>query len=457
MTILHVASAVKGRAFGRMGLKGGVGLTFGTSLLIQVMNTLTGILTARLLGPEGKGLLATVVLWPSLIASLGNLGVSDAITYFTARDGRQSGSIMRAAARLAVPQIAVLMLIGLLTARVVLAPKGSNILTAGLLFTAYIPLALLIGYRTALLGGLLQFGRLNVVRLTVVALTLLGQVVLWRFSAFTVEHALAVIFVANIGTLLVTVLLVRAARQGAALDAVAAAPPLLAYGVRSHTANLATTLTDRLDQTLISVFLPPSALGLYVVAGTFSAATGLISGAFSTVSLPLVAGAVDDHARGEALSRVMRLTLLLSFATAAVLLPLAPLLLRLFFGAAFVPATATMRVLLLASVVVGAARVLLQGLRAFGRPLAAGAVGGVGSAITVITLALLLPRYGILGAALASLASASCTLSIGLWYAQSELGIDARRQVVPLWRDVRDLVDVGRDLLHKTADALAVR
>src|SRR5580692_7376963 len=48
--------------------------TFSTSLLIQACGVVTGILTARLLGPVGRGELAAVILWPTILSNLGLMG-----------------------------------------------------------------------------------------------------------------------------------------------------------------------------------------------------------------------------------------------------------------------------------------------------------------------------------------------------------------------------------------------
>ncbi|MCH7540941.1 MAG: hypothetical protein IH999_11195, partial [Proteobacteria bacterium] len=51
---------------------------------IQLSNLASGILAARLLGPEGRGELAVIILWPSLIAALGALGITESVIYHTA-------------------------------------------------------------------------------------------------------------------------------------------------------------------------------------------------------------------------------------------------------------------------------------------------------------------------------------------------------------------------------------
>ena len=98
------------------------------------------------------------------------------------------------------------------------------------------------------------------------------------------------------------------------------------------------------------------------------------------------------------LARLVRIVCAASVVSALVLVPLSPVLLRTFFGSAFMPALVPMRFLLFSSAVTGIARVALQGLRAFGWPLTAGVIGGAGTTATALALLLLLPKFGIVRA-----------------------------------------------------------
>src|SRR4051812_39221001 len=62
--------------------------TFGAQLAVTMINILTGILTARLLGPEGRGLLAVLTLWPQLLGHLAGSAFASGLVYYlkSARD-----------------------------------------------------------------------------------------------------------------------------------------------------------------------------------------------------------------------------------------------------------------------------------------------------------------------------------------------------------------------------------
>ena len=58
------------------------------SAALQGLGVLTGILLARGLGPTDRGAFAAMLLWPTLMVTLGSLGLISSFSYFTARGGR---------------------------------------------------------------------------------------------------------------------------------------------------------------------------------------------------------------------------------------------------------------------------------------------------------------------------------------------------------------------------------
>ena len=71
-------------------LKRDAALAVATGFAIQAVLILTGTLVARMLGPDGRGYLAALILWPWVITLFGNLGIPSALTYAIARDSSAS-------------------------------------------------------------------------------------------------------------------------------------------------------------------------------------------------------------------------------------------------------------------------------------------------------------------------------------------------------------------------------
>jgi O-antigen/teichoic acid export membrane protein len=100
--------------------------TYGSTLLGQSLilglGILTGILSARMLGPVGRGEYAAVIIWPMGIATLISLGINQAIAFSVGRRAFTISEVTTAAAIIGLVQSALSIVIGLLIVPCVLYP-----------------------------------------------------------------------------------------------------------------------------------------------------------------------------------------------------------------------------------------------------------------------------------------------------------------------------------------------
>jgi O-antigen/teichoic acid export membrane protein len=182
---------------------------------------------------------------------------------------------------------------------------------------------------------------------------------------------------------------------------------------------------------MISVLLGPATLGLYVIAVTLTSATSLVGSSIAIVALPQVAGLADARQRAVAARRMVVLAAGAATLVAVPLALVAPLLIRLFFGTSFERAGNVCRVLLIAGVLLATSRALAATLTALGRPLDAGIPELVGLAMTAVALAALLPLFGLMGAAVASLLAYGASLAWMLRRGARALDLPLRSLLVP--------------------------
>jgi O-antigen/teichoic acid export membrane protein len=425
-----------------MGLRGAVlGMTaigndrplttsFGTSIAIHGLNVATGVLLARSLGPQGRGELAAVMIWPGLLAAVGSVGVVDAITVHTARANTSIGTLLGTGITLCLLQSGVLVAAGMLVVTVALAHYGSHTLHWAYLFLAYIPLYLLAMYLMAILNGMGRYSRFHALRFLVIGASTAGLVTLALVDRLTVGGATVVFLLAHVAALVASALGLRTMLPTLRVDK-EVARNLLWFGVRSHSGNLTSMLNERLDQLLISILLAPTQLGLYVIAVTLTSLTGLVGSSVSLVALPSLAQLPPGPAREQAAQRLVASTLIGSLAVTVPVLLLLPWLIGTFFGSSFQAAAPSARVLLLAAVVFSTNRVLSAILRAVGRPLDAGWAELLALAVTSVGLATLLPALGLLGAAVTSLLAYASSMGWMTYRAKSALGVPARSLLLP--------------------------
>jgi antigen flippase len=198
------------------------------------------------------------------------------------------------------------------------------------------------------------------------------------------------------------------------------------YGARDYPGGLADFTTLRLDQLMLGAMASNVAIGLYVVAVRLSETTTLAASALAQALMPEVATARTSKEAELLVARMLRLTI---YMHAVILIPLllsAPLILRLLFGASFVPAAGALRWLLVAAGVWGISSIVISGLRGFGYPVLSTLARFSAAVITAIALLILLPRFGITGAAIASLIGYSVMSLVALL-------VFVRKRQLSLW------------------------
>jgi O-antigen/teichoic acid export membrane protein len=417
-------------------LRGSLAGSFATSGAIQLLNVITGVLLARALGPTGRGELAAILLWPGLLVVVGSLGIGDSIAYHTARRTASVRTIVGTTAVLWAIQSTVVVALGAALVPLVLGRFGVHVTHLALLYLVYCPFFLAIVYVMSLLQGLRRFRAFQALRLSQIVLTAIGLGVCAALARLSVGTAVVVYLGAFV---------VVAAAAGLLLRHVCAQRPtfdrglagtLLRFAVRSHTGNVSSLFNERLDQLVISVFLAPFQLGLYVVAVTLTSLTSLIGHSVSMIALPVVAAKEPGLARAAVVRRYIRVTILGATALTLPMIVLTPAVIAVFFGDGFAPAATVTRVLLVAAVVLTTTRLVQSMLKAAGRPLDASISEFVALAVTFVSLAVLLPWLGILGAGIASLFAYSVSAAWTANRAASALGLSSVRLL--LFRPAKD-------------------
>jgi O-antigen/teichoic acid export membrane protein len=429
-------------------------LSFASSTGIQALNVLTGVLLARTLGPHGRGELAALVLWPSILAAVGNLGVIDAVTYYSARSKTSVGTIVGSSLVLGVCQSAFLITVGFFLFPLVLSHYDQHALHTAYLFLVFVPINILTLNLAGAVNGLHRFLWFQGVRLMVVGATVVGLLAFAFARALTPQTAVLVYLAANLITLCTAAVLYRLADRSPLRFKYKVARELLSFGVRSHLGNVSSLLNERLDQLVISVFLAPTKLGLYVVAVTLCSLTTLVGSSVSLVALPTLARLRGVAERARAARRLVGLTAAGSAVLTLPVIAFTPLVIEIAFGSPFRSAAVVSRILLVAAVILSTNRALGSILTGIGRPLDAGIAESLALVATFAGLAALLPAFGLVGAGIASLIAYSVSSVWMIHRATKALDLSASQLLLPERRDVGALL---RLLFFSRAPAPAER
>jgi O-antigen/teichoic acid export membrane protein len=322
--------------------------TFATSSFILICHTATGILTARLLLPEGRGALAAILVWPQLVANIGLMNLNTAITR---RASQPDASVQQVAATglyLSVALAAITMAMSILLLPILLGEARSQWLeiTRSYLL-AFLPLHFSGTILIAVRHAQQKFTQFNILRSLQAAVYLLGLIILWLSQGVTVE---AVLWFNWLGTAVVAVvqwvegrslLLTRPSWR----EAVA----LMVMASRFKVASLAATVAHECDRLVIVTVLDTATIGLYAVAVTAATSgLGVLTSSFQSVLLPKVARQTEAADQRQLLGRGLRYAMVLSVGMGSGLILALPVLMPLLFGAEFIPAIVPAMVLVVA-------------------------------------------------------------------------------------------------------------
>jgi len=376
--------------------------TLVTRLLVIATSLLTGVITARLLGAEGRGELAAILTWPQFLSYALTLGIPYALIFNLKKHPEDESKIFSASLYLGLILGAVAASIGIVFMPQWLAKYSPDVirLAQWLMLTA--PLVLLSTITTKTLEARSEFRIANQTNYLQTLLTLLVLVLLALLHALTPWTAAltySLTWLPLTGWMLAHLL---KSYQLSVWGLGKYFKELLSYGLRSYGIDLISTLSGQIGQALVVGLLIPKELGLYAVALSVSRMLGVFQGSIVTVLLPKVSACPVEQVI-TVTGRAARLSGALTGLAAIVVILVCPLLLQVIYGAEFLEAASVLRILVIEAAVGSTAWVLAQAFMGLGRPGVVTVLQGVGLALNVPLLIFLIPRFGINGAGLALL------------------------------------------------------
>ncbi len=385
---------------------------------------------ARLLGPSSRGLISLSLMsvaFGTLVAGLGGEGT---IIFWSAGSKKAFSTWL--------PAVLSWALLGCTLASTLWAllywhfhPVFLHGISPALalLVLLSIPAATLFSYAMSLLTGLENFRlRSSLALLRQVAGVLLFLVLI-LFLGRSTEAAL----LANLGGLVIVIVvasfLLRDALSGfwKVHRALPNFKPTLAYGVRGQLGNLATFFTYRFDVFIVNYFLDPAQLGLYALGVVISESLWQFPQAVASAVCPRTARTGRDEAT-RFTCFVMRQVFFISCLGGAAIAVASPLVIPLVFGASFKPSVQVIWWILPGTVALSLAKVACSDLAGRGKNGYSSVTSLICFAITLGLDWFLIPRIGILGAALAS--SMAYTIDTVL------ILIALRHEVRTTWKDL---------------------
>lgn len=386
-------------------------ITYVYSVLGLSANLITGVVSARALGPDGRGVTVGLSAFTQLIGFFFAMGAAQGLSYFIAREPNQGPRLFTTWIVILLPLTLVAALLAELLLATVFSAHNAEAIAVGRWFVVTVVLAIALELNSGLLLGAQDFTFFNMLRFAQPAMMAASYLVLWGLGRLTVTSAL---IAPTIGTGIVLAIGIwrSVVRIGLARPDFKLGRRTLWYAIRGHGLLIATNVNARLDLAILPAFADASRVGLYAVATNVSLIVYQLSNTFSALVLASAAGE-PERARDRVLGSLYA-TLAVAGALALAIGLFAGPLLRLVYGTPFRGAAPALRLLLPGAVLFAASAILSAGVYAAGRPLTTSAAQLVGMLVTVVGLSVFLRGGGITAAALVSTAAYSTVFAASL-------------------------------------------
>lgn len=195
----------------------------------------------------------------------------------------------------------------------------------------------------------------------------------------------------------------------------------LNFGIRSYVANLMQFMNYRLDALIVNGLLGIVSVGYYSIATAMAETLWYGANAVALVMFPHVSS-LERKEADRITPVVCRNAVFMTLIGAVVMFAVSRQLVLFVFGPGMVPVLHPLWLLLPGIVALSAAKVISSYLSGIGKPTYSTYVGAGTVVLTVILDLLLIPLYGINGAAVASSIVYSCTAVAYVWIFKRESG-----------------------------------
>jgi len=400
-----------------------VGWAFAGSIVILILHFFQKPIIARYLGPDGLGLFFMVTMITGIITVIAGVGFDNAIIKYVAEykdtKDRLHAIVSSALITMAVFGVfasIVLFILSDIFASVFCMPSLSFLLK---IYAFVFPFSLVFGIILGFFNGLREmkyYALFNILNRIMILLL----IVTFLFFGFGVEGALIGDMLALIGVVVIAAIIMKKFIHIIILDYKKNTKKLASFGSRMMGVNSINLTQYQADSLLIGYFLTATDLGYYAVAVSLSRFFWRVPQSIQMVTYPATS---EYWSKGihESLSKMINKSMKYS---ACILLTIglgtgffAKDIITFLFGNEFIYAVLPLQILLIGTVINGAtSRPIGGSLAGAGHPGLDLIKVSISATVNVLLNILLIPSFGIIGAAVATTISLLMTSALGIFF-----------------------------------------
>jgi len=382
-------------------------ITFVTRVLTSIFGIGVVIIIARMLGPEGQGIYSLAVLLPAFLLMFVSSGINLASSFYVAKRKYPPKEVFGNNIILTVLISSLAILAGL-----IIIFFFSDRLFPGVekkylvLALSLIPLYIFFNFISHILLGLQKIKKYNAVSffqgftfLILVGILLIG-------FHFGVRAAILAQFFSFLLTGIVLFFLVKKEVQGVVLKLNKNyLKDTIVYGFKLYLGGIFYFLHHRVNLLLINFFINPVAVGLYSVSVGLAEGVWFLSTSAATVLFPKVSSETNEKNLKEFTPMVCRSILFVTLVISVLLFILGDWIIPLLYSGKFLGSIQPFRILLIGTFVASGWQMLVNDLAARGKPILGTYIAGISVVVNIILNIFWIPKWGIEGAAWATVVS----------------------------------------------------
>lgn len=412
--------------------------TLATSLIAATI-------TARVLGPSGRGYYASLVLLSVLFVQIFNAGLGEAALVLAGRGRTRFNSAVSATVAVIIPLsiggAVVFVVTGALALHAVTPNERAALLVGGIL-VFFNTFATTLGWFLASEDKLVLLAGITIASSTITTAFTFALVAVAHWQA---AGAMLASLFGCAGILLPLLQVLK--RSGLSFRPAWNGPYLrsaVRFGIAVQVSNLLVQMTARLDLIFVYRIAGPASAGQYSVALTIGALVGSIPIALAFASFPRIPK-VSEHEAAGLIASLFRTGVAAAILCAVFLGALSSFLLPLVFGSAYRAAIVPTLILVPAGVLWSGQWILCRAAAARGMPRSLFISFSTSFLLMVVLDLIVIGPFGIVGAASASSVSSAAGFILAIvYYFQS--GGDWRR-LVPRFSDAALILTTLREML----------
>src|SRR5690554_1923793 len=387
----------------------------GLSKILMILTGLgTAIITARYIGPEGNGIIAALLVYPSLFMSIGSLGIRQSTTYFLGKGIYSEEKIKTAITQIWFFTTVFSVLVCYVLMRY-FSPSGENLFWV-ILALLPIPFSLFNTYNSGIFLGKNDIGTFNRINWIPSLVIFLGTVGLVMALGLGVSGAMAASIGGPLFMFFVLLFKNKFIQAFSFHFDWGIIKSMLSLGIVYAISLLVINLNYKADIIILDKLSTPFEMGIYSKGSALTQYLWQIPMLFSTIVFARSAVSKDDIGFSHKVAQLLRLSFLAIGGASVILILFSEWVIIGMYGEEFRGSISVLNYLLPGVLILTIYKVMNMDLAGKGKPWIAMQAMLPALLFNIILNFIFIPKYGANGAALSSTISYAVAGLLFLWF-----------------------------------------